>query len=53
MDIGAGVAVDILSGESRYEIEKYRNRLKLEARQKYAGNNKDKQALRLQWEFFY
>ena len=53
MDIGAGVAVDILSGESRYEIEKYRNRLKLEARQKYAGNSKDKQALRLQWEFFY
>ena len=53
MDIGAGVAVDILSGESRYEIEKYRNRLKLEARQKYAGNSKDKQSLRLQWEFFY
>jgi len=53
LDIGVGVAVDMLSGETEYEIGKYRNRLKLEARQKYAGNSKDKQALRLQWEFFY
>ena len=53
MDIGVGVAIDMLSGESDYEIGKYRNKLKLEARQKYAGNSKDKQALRLQWEFFY
>jgi len=53
MDIGVGVAVDILSDESDYEIGKYRNKLKLEARQKYAGNSNDKQALRLQWEFFY
>jgi tetratricopeptide (TPR) repeat protein len=53
MDIGVGVAVDMLSDESDYEIGKYRNKLKLEARQKYAGNSKDKQALRLQWEFFY
>ncbi|SFV59405.1 TPR domain protein, putative component of TonB system [hydrothermal vent metagenome] len=53
MDVGVGVGVDILSDESDYEIEKYRNRLKLEARRKYAGNSKDKEALRLQWEFFY
>jgi hypothetical protein len=53
MDIGVGVAIDMLSSESDYEIGKYRNKLKLEARQKYAGNSKDKQALRLQWEFFY
>ena len=53
MDIGVGIAIDILSNETDYEIGKYRNKLKLEARQKYAGNSKDKQALRLQWEFFY
>ena len=53
MDVGVGVAIDMSSSESDYEIGKYRNKLKLEARQKYAGNSKDKQALRLQWEFFY
>ena len=53
LDVGVGVAIDMLSDESDYEIGKYRNKLKLEARQKYAGNSKEKQALRLQWEFFY
>jgi len=53
MDVGVGVSIDLLSDETEYEIGKYKNRLKLEARQKYAGNSKDKQALRLQWEFFY
>ena len=53
LDVGIGVSMDILSGETKYEIAKYRNKLKLEARQKYAGNSKDKQALHLQWEFFY
>ena len=53
LDVGVGIAVDINADETHYEINKYKNRLKLEARQKYAGNSKDKQALRLQWEFFY
>jgi len=53
LDVGAGVAVDINSGETKYEIGKYKNKLKLEARQKYGGNSNDKQTLRLQWEFFY
>ena len=53
LDVGLGIAMDINSPETRYEVGKYRNKLKLEARQKYAGNSKDKQVLRLQWEFFY
>jgi tetratricopeptide (TPR) repeat protein len=53
LDIGVGVAVDILPNETKYEISPYRNRLKLEAREKYAGNSKDKNTLHLQWEFFY
>ena len=53
LDVGLGVAINISSHETHYEVGKYRNKLKLEARQKYAGNSKDKQALRLQWEFFY
>ena len=53
MDIGVGVAVDILPDETKYEAPAYRNRLKLEARGKYAGNTKDKNTLHLQWEFFY
>ena len=53
LDVGVGVAIDLLSGETDYEIGKYRNRLKLEARHKYGGNSKDDKSLHLQWEFFY
>ena len=53
LDAGVGVAIEMSSPETDYEIGKYKNTLKLEARQKYAGNTKDKQALRIQWEFFY
>jgi len=53
LDIGVGVAMDILPNETKYEVTPYRNRLKLEAREKYAGNSKDKNTVRLQWEFFY
>ncbi len=53
LDVGLGVALDIKSGESKYKMDNYKNRLKLEVRQKYAGDSKDKESLRLQWEFFY
>jgi len=53
LDIGAGIAMDILPNETKYEVASYHNRLKLEARGKYAGNAKDKNTLHLQWEFFY
>ncbi len=53
LDIGVGVALDIKSGESRYKIDNYRNRLKLEVREKYGGDSRDDESLRLQWEFFY
>ncbi len=53
LDIGVGVALDIKSDESRYKIDNHKNRLKLEVREGYAGNSKDKESLRLQWEFFY
>ena len=53
LDIGVGVALDIKSGESRYKIDNYRNRLKLEVREKYGGDSRDRESLRLQWEFFY
>ncbi len=53
LDVGLGVALDIKSGESRYIMDNYKNRLKLEVRQKYAGDSKDSESLRLQWEFFY
>jgi len=52
-DIGVGVALRHQSGETRYKDALYTNQLKLEARQKYAGNSKDSNAMRLQWEFFY
>lgn len=53
LDIGIGITANILSDENHYEVGKYKNTLKLEARQQYAGNSKDKQTLRVQWEFFY
>ena len=53
LDVGIGVALRNQSGETRYEDALYTNQIKLEARQKYAGNSKDKNTMRLQWEFFY
>ena len=53
LDIGAGVAIDIMPNETKYKTPSYHNRLKLEAREKYAGNTKDKNRVNLQWEFFY
>ena len=52
-DIGVGVALRKESDETRYEDALYTNQIKLEARQKYAGNSKDENTMRLQWEFFY
>ena len=52
-DIGVGVALSHKSGETHYEDSLYTNKLKLEARQKYAGNSKDENTIRLQWEFLY
>ena len=53
LDVGVGVALRNQSGETRYEDALYTNQIKLEARQKYAGNSKDTNTMRLQWEFFY
>jgi Flp pilus assembly protein TadD len=53
LDVGVGIAIDLLSSETDYEIGKYRNILKLEARHKYGGNSRDDKSLHLQWEFFY
>ncbi len=53
LDVGVGVALRNESGETRYEDALYTNQIKLEARQKYAGNSKDDNTMRLQWEFFY
>ena len=53
LDVGVGVSMSIKPNESRYETAQFENRLKLEARQQYAGNAKDKNSVRLQWEFFY
>ena len=53
LDIGLGVSMDITPDETKYEPIAYKNRLKLEARQKYAGNSRDKNSMHLQWEFFY
>jgi Flp pilus assembly protein TadD len=53
LDAGVGVAVTFKPDESKYEPAQYSNKLKLEAREKYAGNAKDKSTVRLQWEFFY
>ena len=53
LDIGLGVSMDITPDETKYEPIAYKNRLKLEARQKYAGNSRDKNSIHLQWEFFY
>ncbi len=52
-DIGVGVALRHQSGETHYEDALYTNQIKLETRQKYAGNSKDENTMRLQWEFFY
>ena len=53
LDVGVGVAFRNQSGETRYKDALYTNQIKLEARQKYAGNSRDKNTMRLQWEFFY
>jgi len=53
LDIGLGVAIDISPNDTKYEASPYKNRLKLEAREKYAGNSNDKNTIHLQWEFFY
>ncbi|MBU1667878.1 tetratricopeptide repeat protein [bacterium] len=53
LDVGFGVAMSIKPDDTKYETAQFENRLKLEARQQYAGNAKDKNTVRLQWEFFY
>ena len=53
LDVGMGIALRNQSGETRYKDALYTNQIKLEARQKYAGNSKDTNTMRLQWEFFY
>lgn len=53
LDVGLGIAMSIKPDETKYETAQFENRLKLEARQQYAGNAKDKNTVRLQWEFFY
>ncbi|HHH20193.1 MAG TPA: hypothetical protein ENK86_06765 [Campylobacterales bacterium] len=53
LDAGIGIALNHLSGETHYETGVYTNRLKLEARRKYAGNSQDESTIRLQWEFFF
>jgi tetratricopeptide (TPR) repeat protein len=53
LDVGVGVALKIKPHDSKYEPAPYSNKLKLEARKKYAGNTKDDKTIRLQWELFY
>lgn len=53
LDVGVGVAMTMTPDDTKYESAQYINKLKLEARQKYAGNAQDKNTVRLQWEFFY
>ena len=53
LDVGIGVAFRIQSAETQYEDALYTNQIKLEARQQYAGNSKDENTIRLQWEFLY
>jgi len=53
LDAGIGLSVTTTSDETRYETGVYSNRLKLEARKKYAGNSQDESVVKLQWEFFF
>lgn len=53
LDAGLGIAMSMKPDDTKYETAQFENRLKLEARQQYAGNAKDKNTIRLQWEFFY
>ena len=53
LDVGIGLSMTLTPNDTKYESAQYINKLKLEARQKYAGNAKDENTIRLQWEFFY
>jgi tetratricopeptide (TPR) repeat protein len=52
-DIGVGVSVLHWSLDSKYKSYQITSRLKLEARSAYAGNSKDDNTIRLQFEIMY
>jgi hypothetical protein len=55
LDVGAGVGVAMSTSfyDTKYETYQFNNKLKVEARQKYAGNANDDSTIQMLWELSY